>query len=47
MVGRNELIEWLQAFPETESFAVDDSGLAIAAVSAPADSYIEIGGIPE
>ncbi len=46
MVTRNELIEWLQTFLETEHFAVDDGGLAIAAVSQP-ESYIEIGGLPE
>lgn len=46
MIGRDELIRWLMTFPKAESFAIDDGGLQLVALSDPDTYYNEIGGIP-
>jgi len=45
MMGKEQIIEWLNTLPEAACVGVDDGGLCLRTDADP-EAYLEIGGMP-
>jgi hypothetical protein len=46
MMGKEQIIDWLNTLPEEACVGVDDGGLCLR-VDCDPEAYLEIGGMPE
>jgi len=46
MMGKEQIIDWLNTLPEEACVGVDDGGLCLR-VDCDPGAYLEIGGMPE
>jgi hypothetical protein len=45
LVGRQELLEWVESLSEDAEIAIDEGGLTLIEVEG--EAYLEVGGSPE